>query len=160
MTSPRTTRILVVAAGALIGLSYWAVSFYLYPHEPFYVKVVYRIGDLQYFPLIESLARLDFSPTYSAVFSGSGLVRFPLPPLIPHALGFAMAGAVGLMLADVLVVAVAGYAFYWLFRVASAPRPMAALLALVCLSTSFILPTHGMVYGFRLPRPEVTKPKA
>ncbi|GAB6039426.1 hypothetical protein [Endothiovibrio diazotrophicus] len=153
---PGTIKAMVVVAGALVGLAYWAAAFLLYPDEPFYLKVVFRLGDLQYFPLIESLARLDLSPTYSAVFSGSGLVRFPLPPLIPHAVGFALAGPAGLMAADVVVVAVAGYAFYWLFRVASASRQWAAVLALICISTYFVLPTHGMVYGLRLPRPEVT----
>ncbi|AEG02036.1 hypothetical protein [Methylomonas methanica] len=153
---PGKIKLLVTVAGALVGLSYWVVSFCFYPDEPFFVKVVYRIGDLQYFPLIESLARLDFSPTYSSVFAGTGLVRFPLPPLIPHAIGFALAGAAGMMLMDAVAVAVAGYAFYWLFRIASAPRHLAAVLALACLSTSFILPGYGMLYGFRLPRPEVS----
>ncbi|GAB6039417.1 hypothetical protein [Endothiovibrio diazotrophicus] len=146
---------MVLVAGALIGASYWAVAYLHYPAEPFYVKLLLRM-DAQYFPLIESLSRLEFSPTYSAVFSGSGLVDFPLAALIPHAIGFALAGPHGFILVDMLAVAIAAYAFYTLFRLGTAPKYLAALLAIVCVGSMFIPFIHHKIYAFRIPRPEIS----
>lgn len=148
-------------SGALVGCAYWVASFARFNPEPLFTKLLYRFGDLQYYPFIDSLSRLNFKPTYSPVFTtGTGIMQFPLAAFTPHALGFAAAGVPGFAIVDIVVGAVAAYIVYCLLRVASAPKALAAVLAILFICSSFIPYFYHLlyvqIYAFKVPRPYVT----
>jgi hypothetical protein len=67
-----------VLSGLVLSSAYWIMSLIVWGREDISIKAIYRYGDLQYYPLIAALAKLDLHPTYSAFFESQGAQSFPL----------------------------------------------------------------------------------
>ncbi|MDX2054171.1 MAG: hypothetical protein SFV15_17355 [Polyangiaceae bacterium] len=143
----------------------WAAS-RLLRVEPLGVTALYRPGgDVQYYELVAALARGTLGESNLWETYGEGLHPFPLAGIALHALGFALAGAYGLLLADTLV----AYAFFVLYsllaRLLGARENTASTLAGFAASYLFaaawpITDSLGfwrdLYWGDRFPRPYVT----
>ena len=158
---------------AILALLPWVLSRRAFPNEPFDVTVVYRDlgGDIQYFPLVTQLARGTLTEQSIRESSGSALRSFPFLTLSPHAVCFALFGAYGYPLAD-LVVSELYFLLVLLFlrtlRVSAVPSTAVAFLLawnVPCnLSTHLGLgpleidfPLVGVIWGKRIPRPFVSE---
>lgn len=87
---------------AVKALGYWLVSRLQHPQEPLSVLAMYRVGDIQVYPAISSLSRLNLSENIVFEHLQEGL-WLPFPPLFPHALLVGLFGELGFVVADVII---------------------------------------------------------
>lgn len=123
------------------ALSYWALAYVRDPDAPSAVDTLYRPGgDLQYWPLIASLA--EFNPGESTVWEnrGQGISSFPFMCMLPHALCLRLGGAWGFAVADVL-----GFAAFFLLL--TAMLRLIGIRLTLAVATSAMLTTGALQYG-------------
>lgn len=152
---------LLAALAVASMLGYWVTGL---RQDPIDVVTIYRHGDYQYFPLVAGLAEPTLGDPIHWEDHGKGLVSFPLPSLLPHALGVRLLGGWGFLVLDVVLVVVVYALAAALLRAAMVPRALAALLAFAtaCGSGSpffHVLGFFGLwvspLWGYRFPRPLV-----
>ena len=102
---PRTLygRIFLVLV-VLRASSYWILSAWQHPHEPLSLLAMYRIGDIEYYPPIFALSRLNLGEF--SVFENfrQGLQVFPLASILPYSLAIFCFGLPGFIIADICIV--------------------------------------------------------
>ena len=114
--------------------SYWLISHWLHPDEPLSVLAMYRVGDIQYYPLFSALARLIFGEHSLFEHVGQGLLSLPFPLFFLHALGLRFLGSVGFIAVDILA-AFSYYAILVMFlRVLNIPRKLAECTGILVIS--------------------------
>jgi hypothetical protein len=116
------------------GLSYWAISKWQHPDEPLSVIAMYRVGDIEYYPLISALSNLQFSETVIYELAGKGLASFPFASTAIHAFFYGVFGVAGFILADVLVVLSYYILLVGLLRILGIPKLGASLTSLFIVS--------------------------
>jgi hypothetical protein len=135
--------------------------------EPIEVTAIYRpSGDVQYFEILAALSRGNLGESNLYETAGQGLHPFPVAGMALHALCFAVLGAWGMLVADVI----GTYAYHctltFLGRVSRLPeRLSAALGGFVSTSLYVVLwPItsrlgwgKSLMWGDRLPRPFMTE---
>jgi hypothetical protein len=149
LTDHRLSLYCIILFGVYLGSLYWVATFVATPDKSLTIGLLYR-HDLQYTALIESLARLDFSPTYSQHFVGDGIVVFPILALLLHAILFKLLGAFGFLAADIFYTTaffVAGYVLLRRFGIQSGLAVVAIMF-----NAFLVLPEQDFVTGdFSLP---------
>jgi hypothetical protein len=92
---------------AVVGRSllYWIVAA-LQLQEPLSVTALYRVGDIEYFPLVTALSKLQFGEFALKELQGTGLSSFPFASVWLHALLYRFLGVWGYIAADALVAVV------------------------------------------------------
>lgn len=157
---------LAVLGIALVALIPWISSRLFFPNEPFDVSVIYRSkeGDVEYFPLIEQLARGTITDGTIKETQGAILRAFPHATLLPHAVTVAAFGKYGFPVADVLVALGYFALLILLFRTLGVSRPLSTMAALcvtlripVHLLDSAGLPAIFTLWGMRIPRPFISE---
>jgi len=146
--------------GLAIGLAYWVIALLAYPDETLLQWLIFRGGDLQYYPLIESLARFEFSPTYSSWSNSDGIVRFPIYSLLIHAFLFSSFGPTGFIIGDVLFVTCTLFVIGKVLSDFGLPVILSLAVATLLYSlVTFPKIEHVLTLfvGFRIPRPHNTK---
>jgi hypothetical protein len=124
-------------------------TFVATPDKSLTIGLLYR-HDLQYTALIESLARLDFSPTYSQHFVGDGIVVFPILALLLHTILFKLLGAFGFLAADIFYTTAFFVAGYFLLRRFEIQSGLAVVA--IMFNVFLVLPEQEFVTGdFSLP---------
>ena len=148
---------------------YWLVAAFQRPHDSLAVAAMYRHHDMQYYPLISSLAQGNFGEGNLWENKGQGLVSFPFASVSLHAICMRLFGIVGLMVADGL-----GTLCYFLVVLAFLRLFMRSSLLAACLAflvTGNILdlgfaeylrflpgvPDELRFRGYRIPRPFITE---
>lgn len=63
-------------------------SFLIFKEDYFITKILLETRDIQYYPLVESLSRLDFFPSFSNYFTAKKIITFPFLSLIWHSILF------------------------------------------------------------------------
>jgi hypothetical protein len=154
----------------LKAASYWLISWWQHPTDPLSTIIIYRVGDIQYFPLIQALSRFQFGDFCLYEFRGTGVLSFPFIAFIPHALSYRLFGPFGFILADISV-ALAYYLIlsrlFELLKVSSFLSRITSLLitcgvinlCLSVLSKFLVNKDFGFFgpWGWRIPRPFVTE---
>lgn len=142
-------------------LTYWVTGL---RRDPIDVVTIYRDGDYEYFPLVAGLAEPTLGDPIHWEDHGEGVVSFPLPSLLPHAVATRVFGAYGFLVLDVLLVTAVYAIVAALLRALLIPRPLAALLAFAsaCGSAPPLQEVLGLLglwvtplWGIRFPRPLV-----
>jgi hypothetical protein len=163
----------VIVISAAVSLAYWLFSFAIHGPEPLIVKAIYRYGDLQYFPLIHSLASFDFSPTYLPSVSDPGIVRFPVVALAFHSLLYAQFGIFGFVLVDLIAITTTAFLIFLILRYLRLSGPISAIGVFFVLTlaigpdylpidTWLAIPkdiaqlANMRIYDFRIPRSLIT----
>jgi hypothetical protein len=151
-----------VLSGLVLSSAYWITSLIVWGREDISIKAIYRYGDLQYYPLIAALAKLDLHPTYSAFFESQGAQSFPLFAEAVPALLFGLFGWWAFPIIDFIYFSLALIFLDKCFVLAGL-RPAAAWAsAVVCVTGSFLFEgrlafvnsdLYFGFYGLRDPRP-------
>src|SRR5260370_14595117 len=94
--------VLLSVAGFLYGSVYWIISSIMFPGELLDVHTLQRYGDIEYFPLITSIAKFDFSASFAPIHPADGLHAFPLFGLVWHAALWKVFGLEAFIVADLL----------------------------------------------------------
>lgn len=153
----------------VVGQRYWLVAAFQRPHDSLAVAAMYRHHDMQYYPLISSVASGNFGEGNLWENRGHGLVSFPFASVALHALCLRLFGIVGLMVADGLATLC-----YFLVVLAFLRLFVRSSLLATCLAfliTGNILdmamaaqihqlpgvPNELRFRGYRIPRPFVTE---
>jgi hypothetical protein len=63
-------------------------SFFLFKEDYLITKILLETSDIQYYPLVESLSRFDFSPSFNDHFIAQKIITFPILSLIWHVILF------------------------------------------------------------------------
>lgn len=87
----------------LKACSYWAISVCQHPEEPLSVIAMYRVGDIQYYPLISGLSQLQLGETLLLESAGTHVRSFPFASISIHAVCYRFLGIFGYIVADILV---------------------------------------------------------
>ncbi len=161
MPKPRPLHI-ALAASLVIGLSYWAVSFFAYPDEPFIMKVLARNqADFNYF-ILPALLSNGLYPTGVLEGESLGMISIPIMSLPVHTLCVALFGQVGFLLADLFFFALVTAAAYIFFLRIHGNEKFACVFALGLLLSVM---NHSVSYGhwintlsLRWPRPFLALP--
>ena len=153
----------------VVGQRYWLVTAFQRPHDSLAVAAMYRHHDMQYYPLISSMADGNLGEGNIWENRGQGLVSFPFASVSLHALCLRLFGVVGLMVADGL-----GTLCYFLVVLAFLRLFVRSSLLACCLAfliTGNILDMSMAEYirylpgvpdelrfrGYRIPRPFITE---
>jgi hypothetical protein len=153
----------------VVGQRYWLVTAFQRPHDSLTVAAMYRHHDIQYYPLISSLAQGNLGEGNLWENRGQGLVSFPFASVSLHAGCLRLFGIVGLMVADGL-----GTLCYYLVVLAFLRLFVRSSLLANCLAfliTGNILdlgmaeylrylpgvPAELRFRGYRIPRPFITE---
>src|SRR5579862_5530958 len=153
----------------VVGQRYWLVTAFQRPHDSLAVAAMYRHHDMQYYPLISSLAQGNLGEGNLWENRGQGLVSFPFASVSLHAACLRLFGIVGLMVADglgTLCYYLAVLAFLRLFvRSSLLANCLAFLIAGNILDlgvTEYLrflpgVPVELRFRGYRIPRPFITE---
>jgi hypothetical protein len=88
----KINNILILISLIFISLfSKWFISI-IYTNSSLITKIILIIEDVQYFPIIISIANLDFSPTYQEIISNLKILSFPLYGVVVHSLFYKIIG--------------------------------------------------------------------
>lgn len=72
----------------LIFILKYSYSFLFFKDDFLITKILIETGDIQYYPLVESLSRLDLSPSFNKYFEAKKIITFPFLSLIWHSILF------------------------------------------------------------------------
>lgn len=141
----------------LKALSYWLISWWQHYGAPLSSIVMYRVGDINYYPLISGLSRFNFGETMLFELKGTGISSFPFGAIFIHSLFYRFFNLFGFILVDVLV-AIVYYmtlvALLKLLKISSILRGVASLLV-VSRAVGYGSGLH--FWGWRIPRPFITE---
>jgi hypothetical protein len=116
------------------GISYWVLSALQHPGELLSVQALYRAGDMEYFPLIQALAKGNFGELALLDTRTSYLASFPFASIALHSLLYKFFGIWGLAVAD----GIATLAYFWVltqvFLIFQFPKRAAQAIALLVVS--------------------------
>ncbi len=125
----------------LAAISFWTVYLLKYSHHPLSVAAIHRAiggsGDLEYYPYIKSLSQFHCRETATYEALNTGVLSFPIAPLLPHALGLGLFGAFGFVVGDIIA------AFYYYVALAIFLRTL-GLSAALASCASLLMLTGGL----------------
>jgi len=161
--------VLFLLIALAIAGSFWIVPILSAPDKSPDGLVLFREGgDPDYLPQVAAAAWLKFGEISVKEYAGTGVRSFPFVPIIIHALFYRVAGSVGFILADILMVVLYACLLRQFLLIAGVARRPAELLCLAVISStahwfvekaSAIVhhPVPAMFWEFRFPRPSVTQ---
>jgi len=153
------------------ALSYWVYAYHKDPSAPLSVTAIYRQpDDVEYYEQIQAMSRGNFGESNIAEKHGSGVASFPYASFVLHAICYRLFGAVGFIVADVIVYLV-------FFRLLAALLGLLGGGQLVSHAAAAMIVTDGFsrlmgmlsgyeilgsrfvfeVWGTRIPRPFITE---
>jgi hypothetical protein len=156
-------------AAFAISLSFWIVPASLAVDKNPDALVLFRQGgDPDYLPQVAAAAHLQMGEISVKEYAGTGVRTFPLVPIAIHALFFRVAGSIGFILADILLVLLYAWLLRQLLLLAHVAQATAELLALCVISGAAFWfrnkagiflrhPLPALFWEFRFPRPSVTQ---
>ena len=165
---------LMILFVVLCALSYWIISFLLYPDSPLSILALYRgSDDCHYYPLVKALSDLTFGESVVYEYEGSGVRSFSFIPLFPHAVLFRFFGAACFIIADVFFVCLHYLAAAILLRAIGFQHKICRLVSLCLtlgvLNCSFVIRLPASLsmlsaqigfsfWDWRFPRPLISGP--
>lgn len=70
----------------------YSYSLFFFGEDFFITKILLETSDIQYYPLVESLSRLDLFPSFNNYYIAKKIITFPFLSLIWHAILFKFFG--------------------------------------------------------------------
>jgi hypothetical protein len=151
-----------------------AVVFCLMPvlvgaeHNPEASVVFRQGGDPDYLPQVTAAAYLEFGETSVKDYTGTGVRSFPFLPVMLHAAFYRLGGAVGFILADIIIMVLYAFLLRLYLSVSGVAFMPAGLLSLSVISGAVLtllsaleglaqLQFRVRFWTSRFPRPSVTE---
>ena len=88
----------------LLFVNKWALSFIIYPNDFLLTKILFDTPDIQYYPIIISLANFDFYPSYNEIIQAKNIFTFPYGSIILHSLLYKIFGYISIVLSEFIFI--------------------------------------------------------
>jgi len=154
--------------------SKWITTFFFEFNENFLTKIIFDTSDIQYYPVVLSVSKLNFSPSFLQDLSSEKILQFPLSSIIIYSFFYKLFGIYSFIILEFLF---KFFLIYVLFKILT-KLEIDHNLALVATFVIFLVtPTLNIFdefydikyisllrnlfegnFGFRFPRPLVTEP--
>ncbi len=154
--------------------SKWITTFFFEFNENFLTKIIFDTSDIQYYPVVLSVSKLNFSPSFLQDLSSEKILQFPLSSIIIHSFFYKLFGIYSFIILEFLF---KFFLIYVLFKILT-KLEIDHNLALVAIFVVFLVTTTLNIFdefynikfisllgnlfkenfGFRFPRPLVTAP--
>ena len=154
--------------------SKWITTFFFEFNENFLTKIIFDTSDIQYYPVVLSVSKLNFSPSFLQDLSSEKILQFPLTSLIIRSFFYKLFGIYSFIILEFLF---KFFLIYVLFKILT-KLEIDHNLALVAIFVVFLVTTTLNIFdefysikfisllgnlfkenfGFRFPRPLVTAP--
>ncbi len=154
--------------------SKWITTFFFEFNENFLTKIIFDTSDIQYYPVVLSVSKLNFSPSFLQDLSSEKILQFPLTSIIIHSFFYKLFGIYSFIILEFLF---KFFLIYVLFKILT-KLEIDHNLALVAIFVVFLVTTTLNIFdefysikfisllgnlfkenfGFRFPRPLVTAP--
>jgi len=154
--------------------SKWITTFFFEFNENFLTKIIFDTSDIQYYPVVLSVSKLNFSPSFLQDLSSEKILQFPLSSIIIYSFFYKLFGIYSFIILEFLF---KFFLIYVLFKILT-KLEIDHNLALVAIFVVFLVTTTLNIFdefysikfisllgnlfkenfGFRFPRPLVTAP--
>lgn len=84
--------VLIFLLTAILFLLKYFYTFFFFKEDYLITKILLETSDIQYYPLVESLSRFEFSPSFSKHYIAEKNITFPYLSIIWHAILFKFFG--------------------------------------------------------------------
>ena len=154
--------------------SKWITTFFFEFNESFLTKIIFDTSDIQYYPVVLSISKLNFFPSFLQDLSSEKILQFPLTSIIIHSFFYKLFGIYSFVILEFLF---KFFFIYVLFKILT-KLEIDHNLALVAIFVVFLVTATLNIFdefysikfisllgnlfeenfGFRFPRPLVTAP--
>ena len=154
--------------------SKWITTFFFEFNENFLTKIIFDTSDIQYYPVVLSVSKLNFFPSFLQDLSSEKILQFPLSSIIIYSFFYKLFGIYSFIILEFLF---KFFLIYVLFKILT-KLEIDHNLALVAIFVVFLVTTTLNIFdefysikfisllgnlfkenfGFRFPRPLVTAP--
>ena len=154
--------------------SKWITTFFFEFNESFLTKIIFDTSDIQYYPVVLSISKLNFFPSFLQDLSSEKILQFPLASIIIHSFFYKLFGIYSFIILEFLF---KFFLIYVLFKILT-KLEIDHNLALVAIFVVFLVTATLNIFdefynikfisllgnlfkenfGFRFPRPLVTAP--
>jgi len=165
-------NIILLSITLLIIIPKWIYSAYIFPDEDFLLKILYGTKGVSYFPLMNNISDLNFSPVYDFLnIEKVGIIGIPILNLAIISIFWKILGPVGFISLEIICV----FLFFWIFcniaKVYSSSKLFTFFIGIFFFSINFYLDyitlldfktldivkvNFSSFYGFRFPRPLIS----
>lgn len=84
--------VLIFLLTVILFLLKYFYTFFFFKEDFLITKILLETSDIQYYPLVESLSRFEFSPSFSKNYIAEKIITFPYLSIIWHAILFKFFG--------------------------------------------------------------------
>ena len=84
----------------ILFLNKWIISFIIFPNDFLITKILFDTPDNQYYPIIKSLADLNFYPSYNDEIQSENIFTFPYGSILIHAIIYKFLGYVSIIFSE------------------------------------------------------------
>ena len=154
--------------------SKWITTFFFEFNENFLTKIIFDTSDIQYYPVVLSVSKLNFSPSFLQDLSSEKILQFPLSSIIIYSFFYKLFGIYSFIILEFLF---KFFLIYVLFKILT-KLEIDHNLALVAIFVVFLVTATLNIFdefydikfisllgnlfegnfGLRFPRPLVTAP--
>ena len=155
----------------LLFVNKWVLSFIIYPNDFLLTKVLFDTPDIQYYPIITSLANFDFYPSHNDIIEAKNIFTFPYGSIILHSLLYKIFGYISIILSEFIFILLFFVVTFKIFKHIGFSFSSAVLTSLLVLFipilfnllSSYPIPyieelrtTVNYFFSTRFPRPQVS----
>jgi hypothetical protein len=152
-------------------LNKWVLSFIIYPSDFLITKVLFDTPDIQYYPIIISLANFDFYPSHNDIIQAENIFTFPYGSIILHSFLYKIFGYISILLSEFIFILLFFIVTFKIFKHIGFSFSSSILSTLFVLFipiflnllSSFSIPyieelrtTINYFFSVRFPRPQVS----
>jgi len=158
----------------LFFLSKWISTYFFEFNESFITKIIFDTSDIQYYPVVSTISKLNFYPSFLQDLSSEKILIFPFASIFIHSFFYKIFGVFSFIILEFLF---KFFLIYALFKILI-KLEIHYNLTLIVIFTVFLLSTVPNIFsefyniklissfgnlfeenfGFRFPRPLVTAP--
>ena len=157
MLSHISKNVKVIFFQLLRASGYWLMSLWQHPDEPLSVIAMYRVGDIQFYPVISAISNFNFGETVLFEHLGDGILFVnSIFVCLPYALGLRFFGPAGFIIADISIALCYYVILSVLLRIFKIPKFLSECTSLLMVSGVIGVIYHPLVYQTIykiLPRP-------
>lgn len=155
----------------LLFVNKWVLSIIIYPNDFLLTKVLFDTPDIQYYPIITSLANFDFYPSHNDIIEAKNIFTFPYGSIILHSWLYKIFGYISIILSEFIFILLFFIVTFKIFKHIGFSFSSAVLTSLLVLFipilfnllSSYSIPyieelrtTVNYFFSVRFPRPQVS----
>jgi len=163
--------ILIFSLTILFFLSKYFYSFFFFKEDFLITKILLETSDIQYYPLVETLSRFDFFPSFNSYFIAKKIITFPFLSIIWHAILFKFFGYYSFFILEFFFKFLIFIVLYKIFKKLEINSLSAIIISFLILALPSFFYLIGLLglknlnlinqlvdnnLGYRFPRPLIT----